>query len=263
MNGIKIKNLNISKLVLGGNPFSGISHQTPSKDLEMKQYYTTERIKTTLRQAESLGINTFIARSDNHIIRILLEYWNEGGKIQWIAQTCPEYKNIIYGIDKAVNSGAKACYIHGGQLEYFLANNKPEKIFKAVEKIISGKMPVGIAGHDPKVVDWAEKNVNADFYMCSYYNPSRRDKQPQLVPGMKEWFKPEDRDVMVNVINRLSKPVIHYKIMAAGRNNPKESFDFVSKHIRPQDAVCVGVYTKDNPEMIKENVELLESNLKE
>ena len=33
------------------------------------------------------GITTFFGRGDNHVIRVLREYWNEGGKLQWVAQT--------------------------------------------------------------------------------------------------------------------------------------------------------------------------------
>ncbi len=71
----------------------------------------------------------------------------------------------------------------------------------------------------------------------------------------------EDRRIMTELIQTLSRPVIHYKIMAAGRNDPREAFEFVARHLRPQDAVCVGVYTKDAPCMIEEDIRLLESSL--
>ena len=90
LTNITLGSLPISRLILGGNPFSGFSHQTPAKDREMVAYFTTTRIKETLRQAESLGINTLLARTDRHIMRTLQEYWNEGGRIQWIAQTADQ-----------------------------------------------------------------------------------------------------------------------------------------------------------------------------
>jgi hypothetical protein len=122
-------------------------------------------------------------------------------------------------------------------------------------------MPAGIAGHNPRVFKWADKHLNADFYMCSYYNPSRRDEQAEHISGMSESFKSEDREVMVKLIQHLSKPVIHYKVMAAGRNNPKEAFTFVARYLRSQDAVCVGVYTKDHPKMLEENLQLFKNSL--
>ena len=260
---INIGHLSISRLIIGGNPFSGFSHQGSKKDMEMRHYYTTRRIKETLRQAEQLGINTFIGRADHHIMRVLLEYWDEGGTIQWVAQTCPEIGSTSRGADNAINGGAKACFIHGGQTDFLFANSKLEELPLAIAQIRDAGMPAGIAGHNPKVFEWVEGNLNLDFYMCSYYNSAHRDEHAEHISGMPEWFKPQDRDIMVKLIQRLSKPVIHYKVLAAGRNDPKAAFEFVARHLRPQDAVCVGIYTKDQPRMLEEDLQLLETSLRE
>lgn len=260
---IKIGHLTVSRLIIGSNPFSGFLHQGEEKDLEAKCYYTVARIKQTLKQAEELGINTFIGRTDNHITRMLLEYWDEGGSIQWIAQTATGLESIERGVSNAIKGGAKACFIHGGQMDNFFANNRLEEVPVAITKIKDAGMPAGIAGHNPEVFKWAEKNLELDFYMCSYYYPSSRVKHPEYVTGTVEKYHPRDRDTMVQLIQTLSKPTIHYKIMAAGRNDPKEAFNFVAKHIRSQDAVCVGIYSKENRGMIEENLKLFEQSLKE
>ena len=44
--------------------------------------------------------------------------------------------------------------------------------------------------------------------------------------------------------------------MAAGRNEPADAFAYAAKIMRAVDAVCVGVYTKINPDMIKEDIRL-------
>ncbi|MGQ9454715.1 MAG: hypothetical protein ACUVRS_06220 [Armatimonadota bacterium] len=98
MQTVRIGNLEVSRFILGGNPFSGFSHQSAELDRAMLHYFTVERIKRVLRQAESLGINTLVARADNHIVRLLMEYWDEGGRIRWIAQTAPEMLSIQRGI---------------------------------------------------------------------------------------------------------------------------------------------------------------------
>ncbi|MFB3896328.1 MAG: hypothetical protein ACE14V_08505 [bacterium] len=254
---IKLGNISISKLILGGNPFSGFSHQTPEKDWEMKSYYTTARIKAMFQQAESLGINTHLGRADHHVMRVLLEYWNEGGTIQWIAQTCPEVGTIDRGVQNAINGKAKACFIHGGEMDYRFANKQLDEVPFTIKKIREAGMPAGIAGHNPAVFEWAEQHLDVDFYMCSYYNAAHRDEHKEHISGMPEWFDNTDREKMVKLIRRLSKPVIHYKVLAAGRNKPEEAFRYVAQHLRLQDAVCVGVYTKDNPQMLEEDILLL------
>lgn len=259
---VKIGNLTVSRFILGGNPFSGFSHQKPETDLEMKRYYTAERIKETFRQAEALGISTHIGRADHHVMRVLLEYWDKGGTVQWIAQTCPEIGTIERAIQNAISGGAKACFIHGGVMDFLLAQKRLNEVPPAITKIREAGMPAGIAGHNPKVFEWAEEHLDVDFYLCSYYNSAHRDEHAEHVSGRPEWFHAADRDAMVKVIQHLSWPVIHYKVLAAGRNDPEEAFTFVAKHLRPQDAVCVGIYTKGHPTMLEENVALLEACLR-
>jgi hypothetical protein len=228
----------------------------------MTHFFTTQRIKDTLREAERLGINTIVARADHHIMRVLLEYWDEGGTIQWLAQTCPEIGTIGRGVDNAVRGGAKACYVHGGVMDFLLAKGQLEEVPDAIEKIRAAGLVAGVAGHNPRVFEWAEAHLDVDFYMCSYYNPSSRDKQAERVADRAEWFKAEDREIMVGLIGKLSKPAIHYKVMAAGRNDPGEALAFVAGHLRPNDAVCVGIYPKDNPRMLEEDLRLLEDALR-
>ncbi len=86
MRKVQIGNVQVSGLCIGGNPFSGFSHQNSERNKEMTDYYTPECIKETLRKAENAGINTFFGRTDDHILGIVEDYWNEGGKIQWFAQ---------------------------------------------------------------------------------------------------------------------------------------------------------------------------------
>jgi hypothetical protein len=255
---IKIGNLAISRFILGGNPFSGFSHQGPEIDLEMKRYYTVARIKEAFRQAEAVGINTHIGRADHHVMRLLLEYWDEGGTLQWIAQTCPEVGPTERGIQNAIAGGAQACFIHGGVMDFLLAQKRLDEVAPAITKIKEAGMPAGTAGHNPRVFEWAEENLDVDFYLCSYYNLAHRDEQAEHISGRPEWFHDSDREAMARLIQRLSRPVVHYKVLAAGRNNPEDAFAFVARHLRPQDAVCVGVYTKGHPSMLEEDVALLE-----
>lgn len=120
---IVIGNIPISRFILGSNPFSGFSHHTPEKDIEMKRYFTYAKIKETLREAESLGIDTVIARTDFHIMRLLLEYRDEGGDIRWFAQTCPEVGSSEACVERAFSGGALACHIHGGVMDNLFARN--------------------------------------------------------------------------------------------------------------------------------------------
>lgn len=257
----RIGNLGVSRFILGSNPFSGFSHQTTARSEEMLDYYTTANIKAEMRKAEKLGINTLLGRADHHMIRVLREYRNEGGRLQWFAQTCPELGPVERGVQNAIRGRANACYVHGGVMDNYLANNKLDLIVPAIEMIRDAGMPAGIAGHNPEVFLWAEQNLDVDFYMCSYYNPTSRAANPEHVVGAKEWFEPADRERMIDVIRGLSRPVIHYKVLAAGRNDPKEAFERVARAMRPSDAVCVGIYAGDDIAMLEKDVRLFHDAL--
>ena len=254
MDAVKIGDVEVSRFLLGGNPFSGFSHQSPERDREMMHYYTTARIKETLFQAEKLGLTGVVARADHHVMRFLMEYWDEGGHLQWFAQTCPGVGPTEMCVRRAFQGGAKACHIHGGVMDYLYAQKKTDEAKRSVELIHERGLPAGVAGHSTEVFEWAEENLDCDYYMCCYYNPTRRDENPEHVRGAAEKFREEDRRSMVELIRRLSKPVIHYKILAAGRNDPEEAFRFSARAMRREDLVCAGVFTRDRPDMLSVSV---------
>lgn len=258
---IKLGSLEVSRLIIGGNPFSGVSHQNPKTDLAMKRFFTVERIKQTLRSAEDLGITAFVGRADRHITRLLLEYWSEGGTIRWIAQTCPESISAARSIEDGVSGGAVACYLHGGVMDNLFARGELAEIPGLIRKIKEAGLPAGIAAHNPEVIEWAEQNLEVDFYMCSYYNSAHRDEAAEVRSGLAEWFNDADREAMVTLIRRLSRPAIHYKIFAAGRTDPKDAFEFTARQMRPGDGVCIGVYQEHRPGMLAEDVRLFEEHV--
>jgi len=237
----------VSRLIIGGNPFSGHSHISPEMNKEMRDYYTVARIKEVLRECESLGINTFLGRGDNHIMRMLNEYWLEGGKIQWIAQTAPERASTKANIRQIASYGPIAIYHHGGSTDRLFREGRLDEVNDCLKFIHDLGFTAGLGTHDPDVVRYAEeKGFEVDFYMLSFYNLSKRG----------EVYLPEDRERACRVIREVQKPFLAFKIMAAGRNDPVEAFEYAFKNIKPTDAVVVGVFTKYKPHMVKENVEL-------
>jgi len=258
---INLETLEVTRFIIGGNPFSGISHQSPARSEEMAAWYTDERIVETLFQAQSLGLNACLCRGDEHITRVLRRYWDEGGTMRWIAQTAPEAGASAVSARFCLDHGASACYLHGGVADNSIANECYDEIYLFVDTVRAAGIPVGIAGHLPIVFVWAEENLSLNFYMVSHYNPTSRTHSPQHDPRAAERYRATDREERVATIQCLSLPVIHYKILAAGRNDPSEAFAYTARHMRPGDAVCVGVFTKDNPNMLAEDIALLLENL--
>ena len=249
--------LTVSRLVLGGNPFSGFSHQSRERDEEMLNYYTAERLKETLRRAEAAGINTTVMRSDPHIHRLLREYFNEGGTLQWIAQCGADSgaPSVLTAIDRAVAVGAKAAYIHGGQVDGCYEQRDAEQLTEWVERIRGHGIPAGVAGHAPEAHRWVDELGIADFHAVAFFDCG------SLHRGRGDKFQLADPPAAVQAIHDIAKPCIGYKILAAGRIDPRMAFEFAFAHIKDGDVVNVGMHRGDNDHMVEDNAALVESIL--
>ena len=114
--------------------------------------------------------------------------------------------------------------MHGGIVDNCILNGAEDQISSFAAAVRDLELPVGIAGHLPQDFVWAEKNLTLDFYMACYYDPSPRKQSPHHDEKAAETYLESDREARVSTIKQLSKPVIHYKIFAAGRNDPEQGF---------------------------------------
>lgn len=263
MDYTKFGRISISRFILGGNPISGFSHQGMSRDGEMRAYFTDEQAVALLCEAQSLGVNAWVARADDHILGILRQFRAAGGEINWLAQSAPELGDPLVSAERAAQAGAAGCHIHGGVMDFYLAQNRLGEVQGILQRIRSLGLLAGIAGHNPAIFSWAREHLDVDYFMCAYYNPTPRDENPEHIHGAQEVFLESDRQAMIEVIPTLNCPVIHYKILAAGRNDAREAFRCAARQMRPFDCACVGVFSKDQPGMLREDIDLLYESLAE
>ena len=257
---VEIGNVQVTGLCIGGNPFSGFSHQNSERSKEMTDYYTPERIKDTLRAAEAAGINTFCGRTDDHILGIIKEYWDEGGAIQWFAQICTERGDADAWrkwLKASVELGASGAYLHGGVVDNWYATEQFGNFHEAMELMRKTDVAAGFAGHSPEAHEWVRDNLDVDFQMCSYYNPSDRSQSPHYVGDYEKWDN-RDRARMLEVISTIQKPVVHYKVFAGGNKSILEGFETMGEHMRDMDVACLGMFLSDDPEMIVKDIALFE-----
>ena len=256
---VKLRDKSISRLILGSNPISGFSHLSAEKDREMVDYHTTQNVKRLFDECLANGINTFQARGDRHIMRVLNEYWNERGNIQWIAQTASEVRDFRANIESIAKNKAIAIYHHGTYVDNLWHAGRISEIEDTLKIIRSTGLPVGLGTHMPEVIRHAEDNSwDVDFYMTSFYNLAKQAKHMQATEGFKEeTFDDSDSEAMISQIRRTSKPCLAFKVLGAGRktSSRKEltrAFSYAFKNIKPIDAVVVGMFQKYKNE-VREN----------
>ncbi len=240
--------LEVSRLMVGGNPFSGFSHQGPERDEEMVNYYTAARIKETLQRAEAAGITPAVLRSDDHIEGIMREYYSEGGRIQWILQVGVKPDEFRDAVARGVRLGARAAYIHGGTGDKAYAERDLDALKEPIGHIHDHGILAGVGSHSPEAHRWMyEAGLPADFHVVSFFNCG------SLHDGKGEKFDAQDPPPACEVMREIHKPCIGYKIMGAGRVDAREALEFAFANIKPGDCVNVGMYRGDNDNMVEEN----------
>jgi len=243
----------ISRLIVGGNPFSGNSHVSPALDQEMRDYHTSQRILQTLRLAEKWGINAFQSRGDNHMMRLINDYRVSGGRLHWIAQTASERRDLAANVRQIAHAGAVAIYHHGTRTDNLWKAGQIDNALDTLKSIRDTGLLVGLGTHLPEVIIHAEEHDwDVDFYMASFYNPRRANRdnpRPAHASKPEEVFVDSDRDTMCNVIRQTDKTVLAFKVLAGGRlaKGPagvRSALAYAFANIKPTDAVVVGIFNK-------------------
>lgn len=245
--------IEVTRLIVGANPFGGYSHQSKARNEEMVAYYTVDRIKETWGRAEAAGINTMISNNETpHVLQAAKEYLSEGGGLQWIAQINYREKNNMFGsIDEAVEIGCKAIFFHGAHVDRAYRNKDAETIRGWCDHTRSRGVPVGVAGHAPEAHLWVDELGCADFHAVCFFNCG------SLHDGKGHQFKLTDIEPAAECVRRIRKPCIAYKIMGAGRIDPRMAFEYAFAKIKDTDVVNVGMHRGDNDDMVEENAELV------
>ena len=123
----RIKDLKISRILLGGNL---LTHFTHSRDLKYvynltAHYNTEEKIFKTLMLAEKAGINTInIGFASNQLLQ---KYKNiTGSKIKVISQVGPDMKNedFFVNINGAIDFGADIIQVQGNWCDWLVKSVK-------------------------------------------------------------------------------------------------------------------------------------------
>jgi len=245
--------LQVTRLIIGANPFGGYSHQNPQRNEEMRAYYSVPRIKETWRRAEAAGINTMVTNNETpHVLQAVREYLGEGGSLQWIAQiNCRTKPQMAEAIDEAVDTGCKALYFHGGLVDQAYADQDAETIRAWHGHARSRGVPAGVAGHAPEAHLWVNSLGVVDFHAVCFFNCG------SLHTGKGDKFSLGDIGPAVDCIRRIRKPCIGYKIMGAGRIDARMAFEYAFQEIKPTDVVNVGMHRGDRDNMVEENVALV------
>jgi hypothetical protein len=250
---IRIGDKEVTRLICGGNPISGFSHYSLEMDGEMLRYYTMPRLQELLAECWRQGINTIQTRGDRHTMRMYLEHRENGGQMQWLAQTASEFRDIVANIHEIASYRPVAIYHHGTHTDNSWHLGKIDEVRDFLKAIHDLGLPAGIGSHIPEVIEYAEeKGWETDFYMACFYNLARGYKSAPAVERAsyeREHYQEGDPERMAATIRQTPKPCLGFKILAANRkcaspDSVKQAFQYAFDNLKPTDGVVVGMFPK-------------------
>ncbi len=241
---VRLGTLEVSRLILGSNPFWGYSHKSPQLDEEMRRHHTDERIMQILDEAAECGLTALASPPDERWVKIWARYLETSGRLKiWISQCHGRPEQMLSEIDRSVKAGAKAIFIQGARVEEQFGQGNFNVLQSWIEHIKEAGLPAGAAAHWPEIHPELERRkFPTDFYYQCMYNASKTSD-----------YSVAEREKAVATIARLEKPVIAYKILGAGRLTASEGFEYAFNHIKRKDGVCVGVYAQRAIDQIRQN----------
>ena len=257
---MKFGGAEISRLVLGTNPFYGYSHHNSNYDFEMRQWYTQDRICEVLHHAQSFGINAFNYVNIGRTSEDYQKFLNQGGKMHLVAQIIgdpePTYKQFK----------PLAMYNQGEQVDKAYNSGKMETVKEWCKKTRDLGSLVGVGTHQPEVIEFVEEQGwDVDFYAgCVYKRTRTGEEWKQALNGEiqempQETYLRSDPARMYKVMRQTKKPCFAFKVLAAGRiggNGVEKAFRSAFSSIKPTDGVFVGTWPYQKDE-IREDAELV------
>lgn len=255
----QIRGQAFSRLMMGGNLIGGWAH---SRDLTYvgtlaRRYNTEARIRETLELGEANGINvinTWVMQEN----KVLFDHWKNGGKMKWISQVRLDESGGFSQTQKAADQGACAIHLTGDTCESLLQRGEShfDKVAESIQFIKSRKLAAGVAAHDLQVIVECEKRqLQADFYQktfhsLDYYTAPRADETGACGSHDNSWCnKP---DAVIEVMAKVTKPWIAFKILAAGALPPRGAFPYAFNS--GADFILVGMFDwqiKEDADLVK------------
>lgn len=259
----KICDLEISRLLLGGNL---LTHYTHSRDLKYVYklaalYNTDEKILETLATAEENGVDTLVIHTVPRALNVLKKHRQRGGKMKWIICTTANIddKMAAYNdsVRRLVDDGTDAIYLWGVRADQLAAKGRMDLIAKTVETAKELGVPSGVGAHDLNVIQKCEESkIDNDFYIKTLHHhqypsaPRKDELRGAHAENPGYWCK--DPKATVECMKGVKKPWIAFKVMAAGAIPPANAFKYAIQS--GADFVLAGMFDfeiKDDAQILR------------
>ena len=226
---IRLGHVEVSRLILGTNPFFGYAHQDGDLGQQMKEYYTDQRIMQSPRRGGRPGRDGGLRAALSGVDPAFQQVSRRRRQVDHLDRPAPRVAQENEAGNRLLRQGgAKAVFIQGHRVEEQFEKNTFDVVRGWLEHIKSHGMAAGMASHRPDIHPVAEKQgFPTDFYFQCFF---RVDQHP-------ENYALECRDKAVETIRSITaKPVVAYKILGRRGCRPKRHLPTPSSTLPPRTA---------------------------
>ena len=252
----------ISRMVLGVNPFYGFAHYNNNFGSAMKEWYTQDKVCEVMHRANRFGINAFNYVHLDRGPQDWQRFVAEGGRMHLIIQ-------VTAGVDSEMlvkTLKPLALQRQGEVVDTAYQNGEMGSVKEWCKKTRDLGVMVGVGTHIPEVVAQVEsENWDIDFFSGCVYNRRRTvDEWKKVLNGEmmempNEIYMKSDPPRMYQVLRQSRKPCFAFKILAAGRvpeRGVEQAFRTAFESIKPTDGIYVGMFPRFKDE-IRANAEIV------
>jgi hypothetical protein len=248
--GIQLGKNRVSRMIAGGNPIGGSSHNTARMGALMGEYFTLEHTIEFLLHCGEEGINAVSSGFNAKMEEALRTVRDRGCNMQWVV-TAANRPMDEWGKIVALKPVA-ACH-HGNITDNLFRAGKQDVIHDWIKQSHDRGVPfVGMSMHNPENMARAEDaGWETDMYMlCSYFLTRSREERLAMLNGNdvlgREVFFAADPARASAQIRQVRKPCLLFKILGDGRLTDNKQqvegrFKFAFSNIKPTDSVIVGM----------------------
>jgi hypothetical protein len=266
------RSTDITRLIIGSNPFYGYSHFNRTLDALMREFYTQEKKLEVLKNAEQNGINTWQVHYNDQPLADYLRYREEGGKMHLVLladfelMKNPRIMPQVVARMKPLGVGH-----HGNRTDERFRTGEKWKVKEFCKMVRDTGVMVGVSAHNPAVFDIIEsEDWDVDYFQTCLYRVSRTADETRAEfreAPVGETYMEKDPERMCKIIRATRKPCLAFKVFGAGRRSDstesvERALRFALSNIKPTDAIIVGHYPRFKDE-VKENAELVRRILSE
>ena len=244
---MKFFHAEISRMVLGVNPFYGYAHYNNNFSNSMREWYTADRVCAVMHQCTRFGINAFNYVPLDRGPQDWARFQSEGGQMHLIIQATTGVDAVM--LVKTLKP--LALQRQGEVVDTAWQQGEMESVKEWCKKVRDLGVLVGVGTHIPEVIaKIEEENWDVDFYSGCVYNRRRTAEEwkqalnGEIMEMASDIYMQSDPARMYKVIRQTKKSCFAFKILAAGRISDRgieQAFRTAFESIKPTDGVYVGI----------------------